>query len=152
MSAFGVVYGILQAAAYGSVAGATPAARQAFGQQMEALGRQLTLVLPLPHGIDSIAGFIQWRVFGALPLLFGFWALMSAAGATRGDEERGLLEALLASGVGRVRYLGTRVLIFTVAAAIAIGLPSAAIDVGSLGAGSALPLGPLLQVSVSLLA
>ena len=56
MSAFGVFYGILQAAAYGSVAGATPAARQAFGRQMEALGRQLTLVLPLPHGIDSIAG------------------------------------------------------------------------------------------------
>src|SRR2546423_1455906 len=152
MTAFGVFYGLIQAAAYTSIAGSPPASRLAFGQQMESVGRQFSLFLPLPHGVSTIAAFIQWRVFGALPLLFGFWALMSAAGATRGDEERGLLEALLASGVGRARYLGTRVLIFTVAAAIAVGLTSAAIDVGSLGAGSALPLAPLLQVSISLLA
>src|SRR5437588_84265 len=152
MSAFGVFYGILQAAAYGSVAGATPAARQAFGRQMEALGRQLTLVLPLPHGIDSIAGFIQWRVYGALPALFGFWALMSAAGAARGDEERGLVERCLAEGVSRTRYVAVRCLGFVLACAIAVTLTSAAIDVGAAGSGSALPVGPLLQVSLALLA
>ena len=152
MSAFGVFYGILQAAAYGSVAGATPAARQAFGRQMEALGRQLTLVLPLPHGIDSIAGFIQWRVYGALPALFGFWALMSAAGAARGDEERGLVERCLAEGVSRTRYVAVRCLGFLLACAIAVTLTSAAIDVGAAGSGSALPVGPLLQVSLALLA
>src|SRR5438105_11661963 len=126
MSAFGVFYGILQAAAYGSVAGATPAARQAFGQQMEALGRQLTLVLPLPHGIDSIAGFIQWRVYGALPALFGFWALMSAAGAARGDEERGLLGRWLAEGLGRVRYVAVRCPGLLLGCATAVSLASAA--------------------------
>ncbi|HEV2013016.1 MAG TPA: ABC transporter permease subunit [Candidatus Dormibacteraeota bacterium] len=151
MSAFGIFYGIFQAAAYDSAAGTTAAARRAFGQSMETFGRQYSLFLPLPHGVDTIAGYIQWRVYGALPILFGFWALLSAAGATRGDEERGLVEQWLAAGVGRRRYLVTRFIGFAIAAVIAIALTSAAIDAGAAGAGSALPTGPLLEVSVALL-
>ena len=152
MSAFGIFYGILQAAAYNSIAGQTVAARRAFGQQMETFGRQYSLVLPLPHGVDTIAGFIQWRVYGALPLLFGIWALMSAAGATRGDEERGLVEQWLGAGVSRLRYIVSRFAGFTMSAVIAVALTSAAIDAGAAGAGSALPLTPLLEVSLALLA
>src|SRR3984893_16536512 len=144
MSAFGIFYGILQASAYNSAAGTTAAARRAFGQQMETFGQQFTLLLPLPHGIDTIAGFIQWRVYGALPLLFGFWALLSASGATRGDEERGLVEQWLACGVGRFRSLLTRFVSFALSAVIAITLTSAAIDAGAAGAVSPLPIGPLL--------
>ena len=151
MSAFGIFYGILQAAAYNSAAGTTAATRRAFGQATETFGRQYTLFLPLPHGVDTIAGFIQWRVYGALPILFGFWALLSAAGATRGDEERCLIEQWLAAGVGRVRYLVTRFVGFAISAVIAITLTSAAIDTGAAGAGSALPIGPILEVSVALL-
>jgi ABC-2 type transport system permease protein len=90
-------------------------------------------------------------VYGALPILFGFWALLSAAGATRGDEERGLIEQWLAAGVGRLRYLLTRFIGFAISAVIAITLTSAAIDTGAASAGSALPVGPLLEVSVALL-
>jgi len=152
MSSFGVFYGILQAAAYNSIAGPTAAARRAFGQQMETFGRQYSLVLPLPHRVDTIAGFIQWRVYGALPILFGIWALMSAAGATRGDEERGLVEQWLGAGVSRLRYVGTRFLGFTMMCVIAVALTSAAIDAGAAGAGSALPLTPLLELSLALVA
>ncbi|HYM51759.1 MAG TPA: hypothetical protein VET65_14470 [Candidatus Limnocylindrales bacterium] len=152
MSAFGIFYGLVQAAAYNAVAGTTPAARLEFGQQMETVGRQFSLFLPLPHGVETVGGFIQWRVYGALPLLFGFWALLSAAGATRGDEERGLVEQWLGAGVGRARYLLTRVGVFAVAAAIAIALTSAAIEVGAAGAGSVLPAQPVGEVSLALLA
>ena len=151
MSAFGIFYGIFQAAAYNSAAGPTVATRRAFGQATETFGRQYSLFLPLPHGVDTIAGFIQWRVYGALPLLFGFWALLSASGATRGDEEGGLVEQWLAGGVGRLRYLLTRFVSFALSAVIAITLTSAAIDAGAAGAVSPLPIGPLLQVSVALL-
>lgn len=153
MTGFGLFYGLLQAAAYNSIAGSTTASRLAFGQQMETAGRQFSLFLPLPHGVETIAGFIQWRVYGALPLLFGFWALLSAAGASRGDEERGLVEEWLAVGVGRIRYVVTRFLTFALTAVIAIALSSAAIDLGViLAAGSALPLGPVLELSLALLA
>jgi polyether ionophore transport system permease protein len=152
MSAFGIFYGIVQAAAYNSAAGATAAARLAFGQQMETFGRQYSLLLPLPHGVDTIAGFVQWRVYGALPILFGIWALLSAAGATRGDEERGLIEQWLGAGVSPLRYVGSRFIGFTVAAVIAVALTSGAIDAGAAGAGSALPVSPLLEVSLALVA
>ena len=136
MSALGIFYGILQAAAYNAAAGTTAASRRDFGQATETFGRQYSLLLPLPHGVDTIAGFIQWRVYGALPILFGFWALLSAAGATRGDEERGLIEQWLASGVGRLRYLLTRFIGFAISAVIAVTLTSAAIDTGAASAGS----------------
>jgi ABC-2 type transport system permease protein len=152
MSAFGVFYGILQAAAYNSIAGTTAAARRAFGQQMETFGRQYSLVLPLPHGVDTIAGFIQWRVYGALPILFGIWALMSAAGATRGDEERGLIEQWQGAGVSRLRYVVSRFVGFSISAVIAVALTSAAIDAGAAGAGSTLPLTPVLEISLALVA
>lgn len=152
MGAFGVFYGLLQAAAYNSIAGTTTAARTAFGLQMETVAHQFSIFLPLPHGVGTIAGFIQWRVYGALPMLFGFWALMSAAGAMRGDEERGLLEVWLGAGVSRARYVAIRVLGFMVASLIAVTLTSAAIDAGAAGAGSPLPIGPVVEVSVALLA
>jgi ABC-2 type transport system permease protein len=153
MTGFGIFFGLVQAAAYNSVAGSTAASRLAFGQQMETVGRQFSLFLPLPHGVETIAGYIQWRVYGALPILFGFWAVLSAAGASRGDEERGLLEEWLAAGVGRNRYVLTRFLTFALTAVIAIALTSAAIDLGVIGAGgSSLPLGPVIEVSLALLA
>lgn len=153
MTGFGLFYGLIQAAAYNSVAGSTAASRAAFGHEMETAGRQFSLFLPLPHGVETIAGYIQWRVYGALPLLFGFWALFSAAGAARGDEERGLVEGWLAAGVGRIRYVVTRFLTFALTAVIAIALTSAAIDLGVLGAsGSSLPIGPVFEVSLTLLA
>jgi ABC-2 type transport system permease protein len=153
MTAFGLFYGLVQAAAYNAIAGTTVASRAAFGKQMEIAGRQFSLFLPLPHQVGTVAGFVQWRVYGALPLLFGFWALLSAAGANRGDEERGLLEEWLAAGVGRTRYAVTRFLAFALTAVIAIGLTSAAIDLGAVGAaGSWLPLDALVEVSVALLA
>jgi ABC-2 type transport system permease protein len=153
MTGFGLFYGLVQAAAYNAIAGSTAASRAAFGQQMETAGRQFSLFLPLPHGVETVAGFIQWRIYGALPLLFCFWALLSAAGANRGDEERGLLEEWLAAGVGRTRYVVTRFLTFALTATIAIGLTSAAIDLGVVGAaGSWLPFDALIEVSVALLA
>jgi ABC-2 type transport system permease protein len=152
MAGFGMFYGVIQAAAYNSIAGTTAASRLALGQQMQALGRQFSLFLPLPQDVGNIAGFIQWRVYGALPILFGFWALMSASGGTRGDEDRGLVEQWLAAGVSRTHYVAIRFAVFIVTAIIAIGLTSAAIDLGAIGAGSALAVGPLLEVSLALLA
>lgn len=152
MSGFGVFYGLVQAAAYNSAAGSTPAARAAFGHQMELFGRQFSSLLPLPIRVDTMSGYVQWRVYGALPLLFGFWALMSAAGATRGDEERGLVEMWLASVVGASRYIAVRFLAFIVAALIAVALTSAAIDFGAIQSGSPLEFGALTEISAALLA
>ncbi len=152
MTLFGVFYGLFQASAYKSAAGSTSAEQAAFGHQMEALGQSLIYLLPKPIGLENISGFLQWRVYGALPLLFGVWLVISAAGASRGDEDRGLLDGWISSGVSRVRYLVARLIGFVVAAAIAVAATSAAIDLGAISAGTALEVRAVVEVSVALLA
>lgn len=152
MTVFGALYGLLQASAYNSVAGTTVAEREAFGRQMETLGRTLSYLLPNPGRLDTVGGYLDWRVFGALPLLFGFWALMSASGATRGDEDRGLIEQWRSAGIGPVRYVGNRFAGFFLAAAVAVAATSAAIDLGaSKVMGSPLDSGAVLETSLTAL-
>src|SRR5579872_5157652 len=122
MGAFGVVYGLIQIAAYTSAAGSTAASRSAFGQTMETFGKTFTFLLPVPIRLDTVSGYVQWRVYGGLVTLFAIWALMSAIGATRGDEDRGLVEAWLSAPVGRGRYLVTRCAVFALVAVITAGV------------------------------
>jgi ABC-2 type transport system permease protein len=150
MGLFGMFYGILQSGAYNTAAGTTAASHALFGKQMETFGQGFTYLLPLPIRVDTIGGYLQWRVFGALPMLFGFWAIMSASGATRGDEDHGLVEQWLCRGAGRVRYLATRYLVFLVAAVVAIGLSSAAIYAGAVQGGNTVDASAVFQNSLAL--
>ncbi|HEV8653984.1 MAG TPA: ABC transporter permease subunit [Candidatus Limnocylindria bacterium] len=113
--------GVLNTLAFVQIAGTTPAERAAFAQQMTLLGAQLSYMLPVPVRIDTLAGYLEWRWFGTLVVVFGIWAAISASGSGRGDEERGLVEQWLAAGVGRARYLITRVAVFAAIAIIVIG-------------------------------
>ena len=118
----GALSGVLQAGGFATAAGGTPAERQIFAAQMEPLAAQMSYLLPLPRRIDTLAGFVQWRSFGLLPLVFGFWTLFAAAGAVRADEERGLVEQWLGAGVSRVRYVVARLVGFVIAASGAISI------------------------------
>jgi ABC-2 type transport system permease protein len=152
MSAVGFFYGIFQIAAYNSAAGTSAASRAAFGRQIETFGRALSYILPLPVRADTVGGYLQWRVYGALPLLFGFWAVMSATGAGRGDEDRGLVEEWLGAGADVRRYLPARFCGFVVAAVVATAVTSAAIDIGALAGGAAPALGGVIEMSVAVFA
>src|SRR5207302_9615303 len=87
----GVAAAVAQPLAFAQLAGDTPAARALFAEQMEILARQLTYVLPVPHALGTMPGWIEWRAIGALEIIVAFWAVMAASGAGRGDEERGLV-------------------------------------------------------------
>jgi ABC-2 type transport system permease protein len=150
MSAFGVLYGVIQAAAYRSAAGSTVASRVAFGHEMETFGRSYTFLLPVPERLETLSGYVQWRVYGGLVLLFAVWALMSATGASRGDEERGLVDEWLSSGVGRWRYVASRVCGFTLAAAIVAAASSAAVDLTAVVSGLSIAFGALFEETLLL--
>jgi ABC-2 type transport system permease protein len=151
MTAFGVLYGLIQAGAYSSVAGTTVAARAIFGRQMQTFGTQLSTMLPLPQHVETLPGYLQWRVFGALPLLFGFWAVMSAVGATRGDEEHGIVELWLAAGASRVRYVAVRYVVFAIVATVSVALTALSIDLGAARSGQALDPTALVELALALL-
>ncbi len=150
LTAIGVIGGVLNSLAFVQIAGATPAERAAFAQQMAVLGAQLSYMLPVPVRIDTLGGYMEWRLFGGLVLLYSIWAAISASGSGRGDEERGLVEQWLAAGVGRARYLVTRVLVFAAVAIVAIGAMQLAILLTA--GGEPLSAGEMLAMGVDLLA
>src|SRR5207245_7177007 len=152
MTAFGAAYGLFQTAAYYSAAGSTAAQRAAFGHEMEVLGLSLRYLLPIPVRVDTVPGYLQWRVYGALPILFVFWALMSATGATRGDEEHGLVEQWLSAGVGKARYTALRFLAFLVASLVAVAATSTAIALVAATGGSPLDAASVFEMSAAVLA
>lgn len=146
----GVLGGVLNTLAFVQIAGATPAEREAFAQQMAVLGAQLSYMLPAPVRIDTLSGYLEWRLFGLMVLVLGIWAAISASGSGRGDEERGLVEQWLAAGVGRARYLITRVAVFAAVATVVIGVMQLVILLSA--GGEPLSAGAMLAMGVDLLA
>src|SRR6266542_3143355 len=56
-----------------------------------------------PHGIGRLPGWIEWRGIGILRLLLGFIAILTAARVTRGAEELGTIECVIAAASSRTR-------------------------------------------------
>jgi ABC-2 type transport system permease protein len=74
-----------------------------------------------PVGLDTAGGFTVWRTGTVLAVLVGIWAALTATRLTRGEEEAGRLDLLLA---GRLR-LGTlvaRVLAVLLASSLVVGV------------------------------
>ena len=117
--AFAFVLTSFQAAGFYSTAGHTAAQRAVFGRSMAQIAGQFTVFIPAPLRPDTVGGYVQWRAYGFLAVIVAVWALASATGAVRGDEERGLVETVLASGVPRADALAWRFLSFSMYAALA---------------------------------
>ncbi len=77
VSTVGAVAGSIQAAAFETVAGTTPAAQAAFGAQTTALARQIAYLLPLPVHPETLAGYVQWRVFGGMAIVLLIWTVLA---------------------------------------------------------------------------
>ncbi|MGA9775352.1 MAG: ABC transporter permease subunit [Candidatus Dormiibacterota bacterium] len=108
-------------ATFVAAAGATAAARAAFGRQTTALGGQLAYLVPLPLNPSTPAGYIWWKGLAFLPLVLGAWGLAAGTGAIRNEEERGLMENWLATPITRWRLVLARSGSFaTVAAAVVL--------------------------------
>jgi ABC-2 type transport system permease protein len=151
-AAIGGLNGMLQSLGFKAIVGNSEAARQQFGLQMQVLGRQVSYLVPLPVHPETLAGYVQWRVFGFFPLIFGFWALMAGSGVIRGDEERGLLELWLASRISRARLTAARSAAFVIAVGGAIVVACVLTAFGANAAASPLPIDGLLADGAALLA
>lgn len=85
-----------------------------------------------PVALDDAGGFTVWRVGTVLAVLVGIWAAVTATRLTRGEEEAGRWDLLLA---GRLRLAGL-VRTTTVVVLAAAALPGAALAAGLLLAGT----------------
>jgi ABC-2 type transport system permease protein len=152
MSLVSAIAGVLNAAAFEQLAGGTPEERAAFGQQMQLLGKQLSYLLPDPVQLDTMGGYLTWRAFGSLSLIFAIWAILASTGAGRGEEERGLTEHWLASGISRVRWLGTRTAAFGAVALISLIATLGTTALVAAGLNDPLPIGGVVLEGVAFLA
>jgi len=155
LALIGALSGLVNGIGFVEVAGHSHAERQAFAQQMEILGRQLTYLLPAPVQLDTIGGYLTWRAFGSVAMLYAIWGALAGSGAARGDEERGLTEAWLSAGVSRVRWLITRSGGFGIAALLSVVATCVGTELGTLIVGEpvsivAMALEGVLIVGVTL--
>src|SRR4029078_1445895 len=101
------------------ISGCTPAEQAIFGQSMITLASQFVALLPPPIRPDTVTGYIPRRGFNPLVIVFSGWALASASGFARGDEEKGVVEAVLTVGVSRAQLIASRAVAFAAGLAIA---------------------------------
>ena len=143
---------LVQAAGFYKIAGRTEAERQAFGRSISVLASQFTVIIAPPIRPDTVGGYVQWRAFGFLAILFAIWGLASASGAARGDEERGLVEAILAGGLSRPRMITARFAAFATGALVAALAASAGMLVGVASGGETISTVAALQAALVLAA
>jgi ABC-2 type transport system permease protein len=150
MAYFGIFYVLVNSAAFPIIAGKTRAAQEAFGHSITVLGGTFAWLLPLPIRPDTPAGYLQWRGYGFFAIIFAAWGVFSACGAVRRDEDRGLVESWLSSGISRLRMLATRSLFFAVLSAAIAALTGIAGWVGCLIGGTPADVAGLVGESVAL--
>jgi len=142
----------IQTVGFYQIAGHTPDERIAFGNSILALASQFSALFPPPVRPDTVGGYVEFRGFHPVAILFAVWALASATGAARGDEERGLVEAALATGISRVGLTAARTAAFALGLVIAAAAAGAGFFVGvASGHESIAPLG-LVEASGLLVA
>jgi len=110
-----LVSAFVQTAGFYQIAGHTAAERTAFGASMATLATQFVALFPPPIRPDTVGGYVEFRGIHPLAILFGVWALASATGFARGDEERGIVEASLATGTSRIALVASRASAFVAA-------------------------------------
>ena len=143
---------LLNAAGFYQVAGHTPAERQAFARSIDVLAANFSVIVPPPIRADTVGGYVQFRAYGALAIAFAIWALASASGAARGDEERGIVQALLAAGTSRLGLIASRAGAFVIGATIAALAGSAGVLVGVASGGESISAAAALEAALALVA
>lgn len=143
---------LLQSTGFYAIAGHTHAERAAFGRSMSVLATQFSVILPPPTRLDTAGGYVQWRSYGGLAIVFAVWALVAAGGAARGDEEHGLVEAVLASSTSRMEMVATRVAAFAAGSFVAALAAGVGFIVGVQAGGESWTVRPVLEASVVLCA
>jgi ABC-2 type transport system permease protein len=148
----GFVATFVNAVGFYAVAGHTQADREAFAKSFAQIAAQLTVLLPPAMRLDTVGGYVQYRAYGSLAIVFAIWALASASGSARGNEERGIVEVMLATGLSRAQVLASHVAAFAIASVVAALAASAGLMVGAIAGQESFPIGPAVEAALVLAA
>jgi ABC-2 type transport system permease protein len=104
----GFLISVAYGGAYAAAAGTTTASRAAFGQAISAVAGQFAFLIPVPVHPETLGGYEQYKWISGAIILMMIWAAVAGIAVGRGEEERGLTDEWLATGVSRARLLLSR--------------------------------------------
>jgi ABC-2 type transport system permease protein len=100
----------------------TMALRQQFIAGMTALPLAIRGLLGEPIAIDTLGGFLSWRVGNTLPVVLGLWSVLALSGTLAGEAAKGSLDLLASTPQSRrsiaLQKLGGHVTALIVAMAL----------------------------------
>jgi ABC-2 type transport system permease protein len=79
----------------------TMALRQQFIAGMTALPQALRGLLGEPINIETLGGFLSWRVGNTLPVVLGLWSVLALSGTLAGEAAKGSLDLLASTPQSR---------------------------------------------------
>jgi len=135
-----LVSGAGLAAQFGSAA-----SRLELVAQAQLLPVALRGLLGEPIAVETLGGFLSWRIGNTLPAMLGIWSVLALSGTLAGDATRGSLDILVAAPVSRRRIAAQKLLAHVTG--IAVAMSFAALITAVTGAafgtlpGDAIPLG-----------
>ena len=96
----GGMFMLATGAPYGTEFG-TMALRQTFIAGMTALPVALRGLLGEPIHIETLGGFMSWRVGNSLPVILGLWSVLALSGTLAGEAAKGSLDLLASTPQSR---------------------------------------------------
>jgi ABC-2 type transport system permease protein len=117
---FGLI--ILVTAAQVAEQFATVAERLQMAAQLQALPPVFQGMLGEPIGIDTLGGFLSWRILNFLPVMLGIWSVVALSGLLAAELARGSLDFVAASPVSRASVGFQKLAGYLVALLLALGL------------------------------
>lgn len=151
-SAVGFIATYVQSTAFYAVAGRTAAMQAAFGTSMSTIASRFAALFPPPLHPETVGGYVWWRAYGAIAIVFSVWAVVSATAMVRSDERRGRIEAVLATGTSRPQLIAARAAAFGASVLVASLAVAAGFAAGVLMAGGRLDPRGVGEASVLVLA
>jgi ABC-2 type transport system permease protein len=79
----------------------TMALRQQFIAGMTALPLAIRGLLGEPINIETLGGFLSWRVGNSLPVILGLWSVLALSGTLAGEAAKGSLDLLASTPQSR---------------------------------------------------
>ena len=77
--------------------------REAFIAGLTALPLALRGLLGAPINLDTLGGFLSWRVGNVLPVILGLWSVIALSGTLAGEAAKGSLDLVASTPNGRRR-------------------------------------------------
>jgi ABC-2 type transport system permease protein len=105
--------------AFKQAAGSTAASQAAFGHSISLVAGQFAFLIPVPVHPETLGGYEQYKWLSGAIVLMMIWAALTGVGVGRGDEERGVTDEWLASGVSRTHLVLARSAAFAMVLAVA---------------------------------